>query len=355
MPRRPAVHKTATTPAATSNQATVPKTQLAAPAPAPPPKAPAVRRRRASPEPPLRGTPAPSTPTDTADAAIPLGDALLRAARDTRDALALEDPVTAIHKTRRALKGARALLMLVEGERRPAARQLRRDLGAAAHSLASTRDRHIIHDAIADLAAEKRRRPLDAALARRVASTLTRRTEHHGEADSNLAALREAGLSDGMARAAQLADDMDTEDLPEALASGYRRARRAACGIDPADAEALHELRKHVVAHVCQMELAAPWWPRLGAVWLEELQHLREMLGRHHDLEILLTRLDGAPGRLSPDHIATVMDAASRRQRKLAGKALRHHARLFAERPKAFQRRLAVYLEAYVDHAENRE
>ncbi len=149
---------------------------------------------------------------------------------------------------------------------------------------------------------------------------------------------------------------MDAADLPEALAAGYRRARRAARGIDRADAEALHELRKHVVAHVCQMELAAPWWPRLGALWLEELQRLREALGRHHDLEILLTRLDSAPGRLPPDHIATVMDAASRRQRKLAGKALRHHARLFAERPKAFRQTPGrAYLETHVDHAENRE
>jgi CHAD domain-containing protein len=352
------VHKTATTPAAALNQTPVPKTQLAAHASAPQPSAAPSRRRRAAPDAPLHGTPAQPAlagELDQADAATPLGDALLRAAHDARDALALEDPVNAIHKTRRALKGARALLMLIEGERRPAARQLRRDLGAVARSLASTRDRHIIHDAIADLTGEKRRKPLDAALARKVASTLTRRTDRHGEADGNLPVLREAGLPEDMTRAAQLADGMETGDLPEALASGYRRARRAACGIDPADAEALHELRKHVVAHVCQMELATPWWPRLATLWLDELQRLRETLGRHHDLEILLTRLDSTPGRLPPDDIATVMDAASRRQRKLAGQALQRHARLFAERPKAFRKRLAAYLEAYVDHAENRE
>jgi CHAD domain-containing protein len=349
------VHKTATTPAAALNRTPAAKTQRTAHASIPQPKAAPRRQHAAVPDDALHSAAAQPSPAETAKATTALGAALLRTADDARGALALEDPVPAIHKTRRALKGARALLMLIKGDRRAAARQLRRDLGMAARSLASTRDRHIIHDALADLTAQKRRKPLDAALARKIASTLTRGTSRTGEADGSLAALREAGLPEDVAGVAQLADDMDAADLPEALASGYRRARRSARGVDRGDAEALHEVRKHVVVHVCQMELAAPWWPRLGAFWLEELQRLREALGRHHDLEILLARLDDAPGRLPPDHIATAMDAASRRQRKLAGKALRHHARLFAERPKAFQRRLAAYFEAYVDHAENRE
>ncbi len=155
--------------------------------------------------------------------------------------------------------------MLVEGEPRPGGAQLRRYLGAAARSLASTRDCHIIHDAIADLAADKRRKPLDAALARKVTSTLSRAAGSPREADANLARrCARPGCRRTWTTAAQLVDAMDAADLPEALAAGYRRARRAARGIDRADADALHELRKHVVAHVCQMELAAPWWPRLG-------------------------------------------------------------------------------------------
>ncbi len=152
MPRRPAVHKTATTPAAASNQAPVPKTKPTARdfLPAAEGRCPRGQRRCRAGRPAPRHPGAQSAPAEDisdAKATTALGAALLRAADEARGALALEDPVAAIHKTRRALKGARALLMLVEGELRPAARQLRRDLGAAARSLASTRDRHIIHDA----------------------------------------------------------------------------------------------------------------------------------------------------------------------------------------------------------------
>lgn len=286
----------------------------------------------------------------------PLDAALLETAQATRDALALKDPVAAIHKTRRSLKQARALLLLAGREHPRAARQLRRDLGAAAHSLATTRDRHIIQDAIAELTSEQRRRPLEDGLARKIVASLARSESRHTDgAQPDLAALRAAGLAEKIAAARRLAGDTAIADLPKALAGGYRLARRAARGLDRDDAEALHELRKHVVAHVCQMELAASWWPRLGELWLDELQRLRELLGRHHDLEILLDRLGEAPGRLLPEQIALAMDAASRRQRKLAGKALRRHARLFAERPKAFRRRLAAYLQAHVDQAEKPE
>ncbi|MDF2995665.1 MAG: hypothetical protein K0R27_1302 [Xanthobacteraceae bacterium] len=359
MPRRPSVHETASTRSAASNGAHAAKTR---------PQAAKTKSEAHQPVRHAETTPQRSGKTDSAadsarlksvparEATTPLGAALLDVAHATRAALALENPVTAIHKTRRALKEARALLLLVDGQHRPAARQLRRELGDAAHSLGSARDRHIIHDAIAELTSHKRHRPLDDALARRIVGSLAGRgAGQTSETPADLHALRASGLAEKIADHVHLASDIGTEDLAGALTTGYRRARSAARGIDRDDAEALHEVRKQVVAHVCQMELAAPWWPRLGELWLKELQRLRGLLGRHHDLEILLTKLDEAPGRLSPDQVATAMDAASQHQRTLARKALRRHARLFAERPRAFLRRHEAYLHASMDRAENRE
>ena len=59
------------------------------------------------------------------------------------------------------------------------------------------------------------------------------------------------------------------------LARFYRRARRQI----PADwgaasAEELHELRKCVVIHRYQIELAEPLWPRFGRMWTDEAERL---------------------------------------------------------------------------------
>lgn len=308
---------------------------------------------------PIDETPAPQAESALAipdagpasGAGTPLAIALLGSADAVRAAFAIEDPITAIHKLRRALKQARALLALIGGRQRPAARRLSRRLSEAARSLAATRDRHIIHDALADIAAHADPGGLDEAFARELAQTLAPRGDGSDGGEAGLAALREAGLAEEIAGAALLAEGTGADALPEALAASYRRARSAARGVDTDDADALHDVRKRVVAHCCQMELAAPWWPRLCAVWQDELQRLRDALGRHHDLEILLDRLDEASAQLPAEQVAIAMQAASHRQRKLAGKALRHHARLFAERPKAFRRRLATYLDAHLEHA----
>jgi hypothetical protein len=90
--------------------------------------------------------------------------------------------------------------------------------------------------------------------------------------------------------------------------------------------------------HRYQMELVEPLWPRFGKLWIAEAQRLRERLGSHQDLAVLAA-LTGphqvlAPwrSRLAP-LIAARKAAHVEASRRLAG-------RLFAERPKAFRRRM---------------
>jgi hypothetical protein len=52
-------------------------------------------------------------------------------------------------------------------------------------------------------------------------------------------------------------------------------------------ADDLHELRRRVIEHRYQMELVEPLWPRLGKIWVEEAQRLRDRLGRYQDLAVL--------------------------------------------------------------------
>src|SRR5207244_2408804 len=132
---------------------------------------------------------------------------------------------------------------------------------------------------------------------------------------------------------------VEARDLARELAGHYRRARQAA----PADwhaasSEELHRLRQRVVVHRYQMELVEPLWPRLTKLWVAEAQRLRERLGAHHDLTTLATLI--APhqplarwrSRLAP-LIAAREAAHVKAAAKVAG-------RLFAEKPRAFRRRL---------------
>jgi CHAD domain-containing protein len=130
-------------------------------------------------------------------------------------------------------------------------------------------------------------------------------------------------------------------DVAERLTSGYRTARNALPErFSDANGLELHELRKLIVAHRHQMEIVAPLWRRFGKMWIGEAQRLRDRLGQHQDLLLLMRMTEpGKPlarwqTRLKP----TIEERASdhiRAARRLA-------RRLFVDKPKAFRRRLEV-------------
>ena len=81
---------------------------------------------------------------------------------------------------------------------------------------------------------------------------------------------------------------IDFDTVTDGLTSTYRRARQLVPdGWTEAEAEHLHDLRRRVVEHRHQMDLVEPLWPRLGKVWAEEAQRLRNQLGACQDLAVL--------------------------------------------------------------------
>jgi hypothetical protein len=113
---------------------------------------------------------------------------------------------------------------------------------------------------------------------------------------------------------------------------------------DEAAPDYLHDLRRRVVEHRHQMDLVEPLWPRLGQVWADEAQRLRGRLGACQDLAMLINFTSPhqpvAPWRskLAPI-IAARRTAHLKAAERLAG-------RLFAEKPKAFRKRLAALWKA---------
>jgi len=283
----------------------------------------------------------------------PVAPAVIAIAQDilAEAAAALADmdggKALAVHDYRKAMKRWRAFLRLIEPFLPPDDRQLRIKARDLARQLTGARDLQAVLDALADLEKSEldlsktplatiRDRVEQAKLA---AETTTLTDELRGE-------LHEALATSARAVEAWALHHISFRDVAGALARNYGRARRAVpAEWAQATAEELHELRKRVVEHRYQMDLVEPLWPRLGKLWVAEAQRLRERLGSHQDL-VLLGRLT-APHQLLArwrSRIGTLID-----QRKAAhvAAAQRFAERLFAERPKAFRRRIEALWEVH--------
>jgi len=276
------------------------------------------------------------------------GDGLAAAARSiiADGRRALTDPelsdAEAVHEVRKALKRWRALLRLLARPLGEQADQMRAEARELMRAIAGARDAQSALDALADL--RKADLPFSPTSTETIRARLTEMRDA-AEAQSFTKVMRDrlaryldyATLS--MERWPLKAIDFDT--VTDGLTSTYRRARQLVPdGWSDTEAEHLHDLRRRVVEHRHQMDLIEPLWPRLGRVWAEEAQRLRNQLGSCQDLAVLTDFTTPhhplAPwrSRLSPI-IAARHDAHLKSAQRLAG-------RLFAEKPKAFRRRIAA-------------
>jgi len=248
-------------------------------------------------------------------------------------------PEDVVHEFRRTMKQWRALMRLLEPSLADA-RRLRFEARDHARALATARDGQSALNALDDLV--KR----NIALSERSIATIRGRLE--ALRDSEERSVLTPALRDGIiawldTTAAMVAGwdlaALDVNALVAGLTAGYRAART----LIPADwsqatpAER-HQLRQRVVEHRYQMDLVEPLWPRFGRLWTEEAERLRDRLGRCQDLEIL-ERLTG-PHQPLAHWRSRLMPPCNERKADLSHRAARLAARLFAERPKAFRRRL---------------
>jgi CHAD domain-containing protein len=279
-----------------------------------------------------------------------IGPALRSIARHILDQArtAMTDPERsdqdAVHDFRRAIKQWRAFMRLL-APFIPDAARWRQEARDHARSLASARDGQSALNAFDDLI--KKALPLSprsiASIRGRIAAI--RDSEEEAVLTPQL---RQSILAWVDAAAAAVdqwpLDPFEFAAIAAQLAEGYRRAR----GLIPdawsqASPEDLHRLRQRVVEHRYQMEIVEPLWPRHGRMWTEEAERLRDRLGRSQDLEIL-KRLT-APHQPLAHWRSRLMPACAERHAELTHRAARIALRLFAEKPKAFRRRLETLWE----------
>jgi CHAD domain-containing protein len=245
------------------------------------------------------------------------------------------DPVEAIHGARTDLKKARAALRLAapgmpSGPRRAADHALR-DRGRA---LAASRDADVALETLSRLADEL---PADAVEALRVPLTIRATAAHaNSPAPADHAAALRALAHD--ARGWPL-DGCDSDTLARGLARTYARGRDdlAAVSREPTT-EVLHEWRKRVKDHWYHLRLVRDAWPDVMSAYASEARALSRLLGDDHDLAVFAALLEEEPSLAAQADGA--LDLVSARRSTAQHEAVALGGRLYAERTRAFARRM---------------
>jgi CHAD domain-containing protein len=141
-----------------------------------------------------------------------------------------------------------------------------------------------------------------------------------------------------------IADEWDLLDA--GLRRAYRRGRRGmAEAREAGDAASFHRWRKRAKDLWYQQRLLADAWPSVLGETADQAHALSERLGDHHDLAVLAEDL--ADRGFEPAWSAPLGEAIAARQEELAGEAIALGERLYAERPRAYRRRLRAYWRAW--------
>jgi CYTH domain-containing protein/CHAD domain-containing protein len=265
------------------------------------------------------------------------------------DGAAGEGLAGAIHGARKDLKKLRSLLRLVREELgKKAFRAENRRYRDAGRLLSGSRDaevkletllglRHRFGDLPADAAAlwegmlETERDTLAAAM--------------RDDSGGQIAEAREA-IAAGRDEIGRWSLRSDSWALVESgLSRSYREGRRALkrAEADPS-AKNVHEWRKGAKDLWYQLRIVRDAWPSLLGAMIDQIHELTELLGEHHDLAVLGADLDTRDALGDRGAFDTAIE---KRQQELLDAAVAIGRRLYAERPKAFRRRIKRYWRAW--------
>jgi CYTH domain-containing protein/CHAD domain-containing protein len=253
----------------------------------------------------------------------------------------------AIHGARKDLKKARAALRLVReaiGEK-PFKRE-NRALRDAARTLSASRDAEVklaTLDALADAAGDVP--PGATALWREALSADRDRIVGGGSGGTEEAV---AAIEAVAARAPEWKIRADGwKLLSPGLDTAYREGRENFVALGEAPGfEALHDLRKRGKDLWYQLRLLRDAWQPVLEPTAEEIHEFTDRLGDHHDLAVLLVDLGGRE-EVDAVHRETLRTLIEARQASLLAEARAAGARVYAEKPQAFGRRLRAYWRAW--------
>jgi CHAD domain-containing protein len=259
------------------------------------------------------------------------------------------EPASAIHDARKAIKKERSLLRLaapaIDREQR---RRVNAALRQTAHELGRAREADALLSALDGIAKRFAGQVPEAtidALRDRLAA----------DQDAERTALDERAVPSRAARQLQaiqpILQDLRVErDGWPAVGGGlrrsYRRGRRAmARAAGSSSPERMHEWRKRAKDLWYHLRLLEPTLPGTMSGAAKDAHRLSELLGDLHDLAGLDTAVRERQADLAAD-LDPVLGLIEHRAEQLREEALSLGARVYAERPKAFLRRVRRYWKA---------
>jgi CHAD domain-containing protein len=251
----------------------------------------------------------------------------------------------AVHGARKDLKKLRAVVRLARAELGDdlyrAENGRYRDAGRA---LSASRDAQVTVETLAGLGEASEDLPAAAVDAWRGALERERQRAAASEAEGVARAIRLIEPGPELIAAWPLGGG-DWRLLDAGLLRAYRRGRRAMREAHGNGAPSFHEWRKRAKDLWYQQRILVDAWPQVLGETAEQAHVLAELLGDHHDLAVLAEDLAGRG--FEPAWSAALGEAIAARQDDLAAAAFDLGARLYAERPKAYRRRMRAYWDAW--------
>jgi CHAD domain-containing protein len=256
-----------------------------------------------------------------------------------------EDLAVAIHGARKELKKLRALLRLVRDELgKKAFRAEDRRYRDAGRLLSGSRDAEVKLATLLEL--RQSFEELPPGLAGRWESMLETGREEMAaamrEETGGKIAEATATIEAGLEAIRQWSPRTDSWTLVgPGLSKTYRDGRQAMKrALAEPSAENVHEWRKRAKNLWYQLRVVEEAWPELLGATVGRAHELTDLLGDHHDLAVLAADLRS---RIDLGDRGPFEAAIAERQEELLDAAFGIGRRLYAEKPKAFRKRLRHY------------
>jgi CHAD domain-containing protein len=254
-----------------------------------------------------------------------------------------KDPVEAVHSARKAVKKERALLRLMRGvipsEQRHHENAALRE---AARGLSDAREREVVVQTIDQLAGR-----FSGQLPARTFATVRERLAVARDAHRAglVSSTRGAQAVQDLGAVRVRFDDMKLKvggwsALDQGLVRTYRRGRNAlVLARGDRSPETMHAWRKRVKDLWYHLRVLTPVCGPSVRGQAKEADRLAELLGDDHDLAVLKVAVEDIGDELPLDLVA-LFGLIDHRREQLQSEAIPIGERLYAEKPKAFRRRM---------------
>ncbi|ESY20895.1 MULTISPECIES: CHAD domain-containing protein [unclassified Mesorhizobium] len=263
-------------------------------------------------------------------------------------AVARDQPEQALHKCRKRLKSARALLRLVRSGNETFCRTENQCYRQVAALLAGPREATALVETVDRLAAAFPEQVAGGGLDSVRDRLIARQHEMHAGAGLDAAiGAATAACEEGLIRIERLLLPDLPEHAADVLAEGARKTlRRARKALDKAGshggAEDFHDLRKAAKTHSMHLSLLGRLWPTPIKVRRKAVDELGEKLGELHDVFVMrvLLEADGEPLGDAQD-TRLLGKLLKRSEKSLKKSCLAGAAELFGDSPKRSTKKLA--------------